>query len=90
LVVQLAAYGFLMQMATGVGWGCTTLVRPHLGAKMLAREFAVTLPKPLRWAKTRFGENGHFVTVMTGRRSVLCGIAQSFYWASDTPEEGNR
>jgi hypothetical protein len=57
---------------------------------MLAREFAVTLPKPLRWAKTRFGENGHFVTGMTGRRSILCGIAHDVCGARDRPEEGNR
>jgi len=63
-------------MATGVD---TTLVRPHLGAKMLAREFAVTLPKPSGWAKTRFAENGHFVTGMTGRRLVLCGIAHHVF-----------
>jgi ketol-acid reductoisomerase len=48
---------------------------------MLAREFAVTLPKPSRCAKTRFAENGHFVTGITGRRSILCGIAQSVFVA---------
>jgi hypothetical protein len=79
LVVQLAAYGFLMQMATGVGRGCTTLVRPHLGAKMLAREFAVTLPKPSRSAKTHIAENGQFVTGITGRQSVRCRITHDLF-----------
>jgi hypothetical protein len=49
-------------MATGVGRGSTTLVRPHLGAKVLAREFGGTLPKPSQTAKTPVPQNGQFVT----------------------------
>jgi hypothetical protein len=79
LVVRLAAYGFLKQMATGVGRGYTTLVRPHLGAKMLAREFRVTVPKPSRSAKTNSAENGHFVTGIAGRRWILCDLAQDLF-----------
>jgi hypothetical protein len=43
-------------MATGVGLGSTTLVRPHLGAKMLAREFRRTLPNLYLCAKTHFAK----------------------------------
>ena len=46
-------------MATGVGRGSTTLVRPHLGAKMLARELRRTLPNLYLCAKTHFAKNGH-------------------------------
>jgi hypothetical protein len=48
-------------MATGVGSGSTTLVRPHLGAKVLAREFGGTLPKPSQTGKTPFAADGQFV-----------------------------
>src|SRR5215216_6378127 len=65
-------------MATGVGRVHDT-VRPHLGAKMLAREFGGTFTKRSGSSKVLCAANGHFVTGIPDRLWIHCGTAQDLF-----------